>query len=94
MAERRIDLKPSDFTIGTHTDGRPIIMYRGIVPCWYTIDGSLIGYKFYISIYEDEDCTEITMICQDPSFNDMYTYGMWDSLEECKAWLENPTKLY
>jgi hypothetical protein len=40
-----------------------------------------------------EDKDPYTLVCRD-TFDDYYTYGCWDTMDEVNAWLENPTTIY
>lgn len=92
--EKEIPLNKEDFKIMLFR-GRPTIIYKEQVPMWITIDVNLEEYNFYISVYEDkiEEEKEITIVCKD-GWGDVYTYGLFDEVEECTDWLEEPYPLY
>lgn len=94
MKQQKIMLNNSDFKTML-VNGRPCIVYKELVPMWNTIDIDLDNYEFYISVYKDEDegYSEITIICKD-GLGDLFAYGMFESVDECKEWLENPYPLY
>jgi hypothetical protein len=89
---KKIPLDKNDFSSRTYIDifgPSDCILYKDKIPMWRTGCGL---NKVDIFISTDIDGT--TIICRDHMFGDSYTYGYWDTLEECKAWLEDPTILY
>ena len=76
-------------------NGTPCIFYDN-VPLWRTaapledLDIFLYDPAKYRAQGEEES---YSIFCRD-SYEDIYTYGMWDTLEEVKEWLENPKPIY
>lgn len=75
----------------------PCICYQDI-PIWRTalplrsIDVFL--YDPTITREEDDSPGEpYTLMCVD-DFQDVYTFGCWNTLEEAQEWLNNPKSLY
>lgn len=86
-------LEQSRFSIQI-CEGAPCIHY-GDVPLWRTtveLDELDIFLYDPRPIREDgEESEPFSLFCVD-GYGDIYTFGMWDTLEEAKVWLANPTR--
>ena len=76
--------------------GEAACVCYGDVPLWRTVAGL---NDLDIFLYDPTEYREMgeeepySLFCVD-SFGDVYTYGMWDTLEDALAWLEEPKQLY
>ena len=72
-------------------EGSPCIHYDDL-PLWRTAVGL---DQLEIFLYDPKPLKDegYSLFCRD-SFGDIYTYGMWETLEDAKAWLDKPTRLY
>lgn len=96
------DLKKEDFTIEV------ILQIFGPSPCLCRkgvplmrmgceldeIDIFIIGGETE-DLGDGEKYTEpYTLVVQDHMFEDCYTYGQWETLDDFHKWFENPINLY
>jgi hypothetical protein len=61
------------------------------VPLWLSIN---LDVAIFLAISEETEEEPICLVCIDKEFEDIYTYGNWDTLEEAEEWLKNPKMLY
>ena len=70
----------------------PCICYDD-VPLWRT---GVPLEATEIFLYDPTGCEEpepYTLMCRD-GYDDIYTYGDWETMEDVMAWLDKPTRLY
>jgi hypothetical protein len=68
------------------------VMLDNKIPLWRT---AVPLEELCIFLYTPESTEEDTfcLMCRD-TYEDLFTYGDWESLEEAEAWLANPVPLY
>lgn len=82
---------------GIYPFGNALCIFYDNVPLWRTAaplkDLEIILYDptKYREQGEEDEC--YSLFCID-KYDDIYTYGMWKTLEEAKAWLDKPVRLY
>lgn len=62
------------------------------IPLWRTVEPLSEAEIF---LYDPKPLKDVayTLMCRD-SFDDLYTYGYWQTLREAKRWLAQPKRLY
>lgn len=75
-----------------------VVSYKGVM-LWGTIYSDILTSGTEIALVSGDSDEPYTIIGKTPviglpGYYDYSTYGDWDTLEEAKAWLDNPTPLY
>lgn len=65
-------------------------VYYKHVPLWNSYSKSIDQLDIYLAEYDEGVPYEL--VCKDDC-GDYFYYGGWDSLEQARAWLRNPTPL-
>lgn len=86
-------VKKEDLSIRPYM-GQDVIFYKD-VPLWSTVAPlEVLDIFLYnpteIREEDGDDFEPYSLFCVD-QFGDIYTWGMWQTEKEARAWLENPT---